>query len=181
MKINPYYKQKQFIAKVDRKGNIIGKVEKWEAHRKGILHKALTVAIIYKGKFVLQQRKHPAFDGVLDLTSSSHQIYVKGKLQTTDKATYECLKREWGLKKTDLIGKLKNEGAIYYKAKDPKSEFMEHEVCEMLTVEVKKLPTPNFNFAYGFLLVEKWQLLDKKGRIYPQLAPWVKKMLVKAN
>jgi isopentenyl-diphosphate Delta-isomerase len=179
--LNNYYKQKQFIAKVDRQGNIIGRIEKWEAHRKGVLHKALTVAIIYKGKFILQHRKHPAFDGVLDLTSSSHQIYIGKKLQTTSEATFECLKREWGLKKTDFAGGLKNEGAIYYKAKDPKSEFTEHEVCEMLTVKVKKLPTPNFDYAYGFSLVDKKDLLNKKDRIYPQLAPWVKKMLGKLN
>jgi len=129
----------------------------------------------------LQHRKHPAFDGVYDLTSSSHQIYVKDRLQTTIDATYECLKREWGLKKTDFLGGLKNEGAIYYKAKDPKSEFTEHEVCEMLIVKVKKLPTPNFDFAYGFSLVDKKELLNKKGRIYPLLAPWVKKMLGKLN
>ena len=46
--INSYYKQKQMIARVDRQGNILGQIEKWEAHRKGILHKAFTVAIIYK-------------------------------------------------------------------------------------------------------------------------------------
>jgi len=176
-----YYKQKQFIAKIDRKGNIIGKIEKWEAHRKGVLHKALTVAIIYKGQYILQHRKHPAFDGVLDLTSSSHQIYINNKLQTTEEATYECLKREWGLSKKDFIGKLRNDGAIYYKARDLKSGFTEHEVCEMLTIKIKKLPTPDFDYAYGFSLVTKKQLLDKRGRIYGSLAPWVKKMLHKLS
>lgn len=129
----------------------------------------------------MQHRRHPAFDGVYDLTSSSHQIYVKDKLQTTIDATYECLRREWGLEKSDFIGGLKNEGAIYYKAKDPKSEFTEHEVCEMLTIEVNKLPTPNFDYAYGYSLVDKKELLNKKGRIYPSLAPWVKKTLGKLN
>src|SRR3989344_5464167 len=117
--MNSYYKQKQIIARVDKDGNVIDKIEKWEAHEKGILHKALTVALIYKGFFVIQHRKHPAFDGVFDVTSSSHQLFIDDKLQTTEEATFDCLKREWGLEKKSL-GKLENLGAIYYKAKDKK-------------------------------------------------------------
>ncbi|MBI2621913.1 MAG: hypothetical protein HYW63_04705 [Candidatus Levybacteria bacterium] len=171
-----YYQQKQIIARVDKEGNILGKIEKWEAHRKGILHRALTVALIYKEQYIIQQRRHPAFDGVFDVTSSSHQIYVNGKLQTTQEATYGCLRREWHLEKSDL-GKLKNLGSIYYKAKDPKSKLTEHEVCEVLVTQVKNLPHPNYDFAYGFFLLTKQKLIDKSGRFYKRFAPWVKKMI----
>lgn len=174
--MNNYYKQKQIIARVDKQGNIIGKIEKWEAHKKGILHRALTVALIYKGKLVLQHRKHPAFDGVLDITSSSHQIFKDDRLQTTEEATFECLKREWGLDKNDL-NHFKNLGSIYYKAKDSKSIYTEHEICEILVVALKKIPTPNYDFAYGLSLVSKQELKNKNSRIYKQLAPWVKKMI----
>lgn len=169
---NNFYKQKQMIARVDKKGNIIGKIEKWEAHRKGILHKAFSVTLTYKDKYMLQHRKHPAFDGVFDLTSSSHQIYIDDKLQSTIDAVFDCLEREWGIGKKDLIGNPKNLGTIYYKARDKNSEFTEHEMCEMLTVKLKKIPTPNYDFAYGSSLVTKEDLLNKKGRIYKFLAPW---------
>lgn len=172
--MNNYYKQKQFIAQVDINGNIIGKVEKWEAHKKGILHKALSVTLTYNGQYILQHRKHPAFDGVLDLTSSSHQIYKNNKLQSTSDATYECLEREWGLKKNDLIDDIKEEGKIYYKTKDPRSIYTEHEICEMLTAKLKKLPTPIDEFAYGFSIVNKEKLTDKNSLIYKNLAPWSK-------
>ena len=171
--MNSYYKQKQIIARVDRKRNIIGKVEKWEAHRKGILHKALTVALIYKDYYIIQHRKHPAFDGVFDITSSSHQLYINGELQTTLQATYQCLEREWGITKKNLLYVPKNLGAVYYKTKDKKSIYTEHEVCEILVSKVKKLPIPNFDFAYGFSLVKKEELLNKKSRVYENLAPWV--------
>lgn len=171
--MNNYYKQKQIIARVDKKGNIIGQIEKWEAHKKGILHKALTVALIYKNYYIIQHRKHVAFDGVFDITSSSHQLYINGKLQTTLEATYQCLEREWGITKKDLLYVPKNLGAVYYKAKDKKSIFTEHEVCEILVSKVKKLPTPNFDFAYGISLVKKEELLNKKSRVYENLAPWV--------
>ncbi|MCL6096244.1 MAG: hypothetical protein M1444_00975 [Patescibacteria group bacterium] len=173
MIINNYYKQKQIIAAVNRTGNIIGKIEKWEAHEKGILHRALTIALLYKDLFILQHRKHPAFNAVLDITSSSHQIFVRGKLQTALEATYSCLEREWNLRKKDLTNEPKSLGTVYYEAKDPKSIYTEHEMCEILLAEVKELPNPNFDFAYGFSLVKKEELLDKKSRIYQNLAPWV--------
>lgn len=174
MKINSYYKQKQIIARVDRKGNIIGKIEKWEAHRKGILHRGLSIALIYKDFYILQHRKHPAFDGVYDLTTSSHQLFINGKLENTIEASLKALKREWDIKDKDLIGKPKNLGFVYYKTKDPKSIYTEHEVCDMLEVKIKKIPNPNFEFAYGYSLVKKEELLNKKSRIFGILSPWTK-------
>ena len=169
-----YYKQKQIIARVDKKGNIIGKIEKWEAHKKGILHKALTVSLVYKDSYVIQHRKHIAFDGVFDLTVSSHQLFIKNKLQTTIEASLDCLKRELGLTSKDLLTKPKILGAVYYKAKDTKSIFTEHEVCDIVEIKLKRLPSPNFDFAYGFSLVKKEELVNKKSRLYENLAPWVK-------
>jgi isopentenyl-diphosphate delta-isomerase len=172
-----YYKQKQIIARVDRNGNVIGKIEKWEAHRKGILHKALTIALIYKDYYIIQHRKHPAFNGVFDITSSSHQLFLEDKLQTTLNATYDTLKREWNLEKKDLKYVPKNLGTVYYKARDSKSIYVEHEMCEILVCEVNKIPSPNFDFAYGFSLVKKQEFLEKNSRNYSNLAPWVKTMI----
>ena len=176
-KKNKYYKTKQIIARVDKNGKILGPIEKWEAHRKGILHRALTIALVYKNSFVIQHRKHPAFDGVFDITSSSHQLFENGKLQDTLEASFATLKREWNITKKDLIGNPKNLGFVYYKAKDSKSEFTEHEICDILIVKVKKIPTPNLDFAYGFSLVKREELSDKNSRIYQNLAPWVIKTI----
>lgn len=173
----PYYKQKQMIARVDRKGNILGQIERWEAHKKGILHKGFTLAILYNGSFLLQHRKHPLFDGVFDLTSSSHQDYSNGELEDTVQAAKKCLSREWKLKPSDISGHFKFKGTIYYKAADPKSKFTEHEICDLVEVRLKRIPEPNYEVAYGYSLVTKKELLDKKSRIYPLLAPWVKKMI----
>lgn len=174
--MNSYYKKPQIIARVDRDGNVIGKIDKWEAHEKGVLHKALTITLIYKDEFIIQKRKHPAFDSAFDITSSSHQLFIDDELQTTEEAAYDCLKREWGLEKTE-ISKLKNLGSIYYKAKDSKSIYTEHEVCEILIAELNVEPKPNLDFAYGFSLVSKQELEDKNSEIYKNLAPWVKKMI----
>ena len=170
---NNYFKQKQIIAKVDKKGNVIGKIERWQAHEDGILHKGLTIALIYKDQFIVQHRKHPAFDGVFDITSSSHQLFVSGKLQTTLEAVYDCLSREWRLARKDLLDAPKNLGSIYYKAKDPKSIYTEHEICDVLTAGVKEVPKINLDFAYGYSLIKHGEIIRNK-EILRNLAPWIR-------
>lgn len=177
--MNSYYKQKQMIATCDKQGNITGEIEKWEAHKKGILHRAFTVAIIYNGQLLVQHRKHIAFDGVLDVTISSHQLMKDGKLEDTIESTLNTLKREWNITKKDLAKPIKNNGWVYYKAKDKFSEFTEHEVCDLLVAEIKKLKEPDFEFAYGYSLVSKEELGRKNSRLYQNLAPWVKVMVEK--
>ena len=171
-----YYKQKQMIAMVNRKGEIIGEIEKWEAHTKGILHRAISVALIYKGAYVIQHRKHPAFDGVFDITVSSHQLMNEGKLEDTVACTMRALKREFNIEKKDLKKLPTIEGFVYYKAKDTKSIFIEHEIDDVLVAELKTPPTPVLDFAYGYSLVTKDELKRKDSRLYQNLAPWVKAM-----
>ena len=174
-----YYKQKQMIATCDKKGNVTGEIEKWEAHMKGILHRAFTVAIIHDGKILLQHRKHPAFGGVLDATISSHQLMVNGKLDDTIESTLKTLEREWNITKKDLVNPIRNDGHVYYKAYDKFSDFIEHEVCDILVAEIKTLKEPNFEFAYGYSLVTKKELHDTSTLLYQTLAPWVKVMIKK--
>ncbi len=166
-----YYQQKLFLAEVDKNDNIIGKIERWQAHRDGILHRGFTTILTYQNNIVLQHRKHPAFDGYFDLSFSSHQIYKNRKLQTDLEAIYETLEREWRVKNDDLVEEPKFLGKFYYKAKDPQSVFTEHEIDYIYKAELKNLPTPNFDFAYGFKLINK--LKTKNFR----MAPWVKKII----
>lgn len=170
---NSYYNKKITIARCDRKGAILGPIERWEAHEKGILHRAFTVTIFYKGKLLVQHRKHPVFDGVFDISSSSHQIFTNNKLQDTLEASMECLKREWGLLENEVF-KLKDLGTIYYKAKDKFSIYTEHEICNIVICEVKKLPIINLDVSYGYSLLSKQELSNKNSLIYHNLAPWVK-------
>ena len=162
------------IARVDKKGNIIGKIEKWDAHRKGLLHKGFSIGLIYQDHYIIQHRKHPAFDGIFDITSSSHQLFSNGKLQNIIEASLAALEREWNLTEEDLLSKPKKIGHVYYKVKDPKSTYTEHEVCDMLIAHIHKLPTPNYNFAYGFSLIKREQLLNNNSRIYENLSKWTK-------
>ncbi len=162
-----YYKKKLFLAEVGKDDNVLGKIERWKAHKEAILHRGFTTILTYQNKIVLQHRKHLAFDEYFDLTFSSHQIYVNDKLQTDLEAINETLKREWNVDKSGLTGELKYLDKFYYKAKDPNSIFTEHEIDYIFMAELKNLPNPNPDFAYGFKLIDKQNIENFKT------APWV--------
>lgn len=169
-----YYSQQIYIARVDQKDNVLGKIERWEAHKKGVLHRCFTVAINYDNQLVLQHRKHPVFDDVFDVTVSSHQIYEGDSLQTDLTPIYSTLKREFLLEKHDLKAQPELLGKVYYKVKDPHSEFTEHEICYFYSCTSSRLPTANFDYAYGFSLRSVDAIKNPNNSLYTALAPWVK-------
>ena len=73
--------------------------------------------------------------------------------------------------KSGLTGESKYLGKFYYKAKDPNSIFTEHEIDYIYQTELKSLPTPNPDYAYGFELVSKEQIIKYK------VAPWVNEII----
>ncbi len=171
-----YYDERQFIAQVDRDDNIIGQIEKWEAHKKKILHRAYTVILVVQNKYVLQHRKHPVFDGCLDLSFSSHQLYRGSVLEDDETAIANSLEREWNVKRTSIKASPEKIGSIYYEEKDPYSEYSDHEIDYIYRINLDFIPAPNYEFAYGFSLVEKKDLTKRFSLIF---APWVKKILEK--
>ena len=172
-----YLKALQYIAHVDKDDNILGKVERWEAHEKGILHRAFTISISYEDKLLLQHRKHPVFDGIYDVTISSHPLYVGETLEDPVDAVYRTLQREWNILPEDLDKQPSFQGKCYYQAADPKSLYQEHEVCHIYTCNAKKLTMPSLETAYGFSLMTIAQIQDNTTSISPLFAPWVRKMI----
>lgn len=165
-----YYTQSIFIPQVNEYDEVIGKVERWEAHEKGILHRGFTVGLKYQDAFICQHRKHPVFDGFLDLTASSHPLFMEEKPQSVEDATYSTLKREWNLSQ-DKIKNLKMIGKVLYNSRFGK--YIEHEMCYLLTGEVDELPQVNYEFAYGFSLLSAENLKSTDTPIGKILAPWV--------
>lgn len=172
-----YYQQKLYLPEVDKNDRIIRPVERWLAHKQGILHRGFTVILVYDNQLILQQRRHPVFDRYFDLSFSSHPILINNQLQTMEKAIFQTLKREWNLEKEELKADLKFLDKIYYQAKDPKTIYSEHEIDYLYFIELKKLPQPNPNFAYGYKLVNKNQLTTEFGKAKIKLAPWVSKII----
>ncbi len=166
-----YYSKKLFIAQVDKNNQILGKIDRWQAHEKGVLHRAFTVGIYYKNKLILQHRKHPVFNGLFDLTASSHPVFIKKKLEDETTAIYKTLKREWNIKKTDLLSEPQLKGKVVYKSK--MLGYTEHEVCSLFISRIKHLPKLNFKYAYGFSLLSLPDLKSLKQPLRQILAPWV--------
>ncbi|MBP9690469.1 hypothetical protein KBD81_00145 [Candidatus Woesebacteria bacterium] len=171
-----YYDELQYIAHVDAQDVVLEKVERWDAHKKGILHRAITVAVYYQDFAILQHRKHPVFDNVFDLSVSSHQIFTD-TVEDDYTTIYRTLQRELGISETDLEKAPILRGSIVYKAKDPHSEYTEHEVCHIYTCRSKQAPKINLDFAYGYSLQKMEAITNNKSPLYAILAPWVREMI----
>lgn len=173
-----YYEDVQFIAAVDEADTVQRKVERWEAHRTHILHRALTAAVFVGDMILLQHRKHPVFDGVFDATISSHQMFTNDHLEDDEGTLVRMLDRELGLKTSDLLKPPRQTGSILYEAQDPQSEYSEHELCHVYTCHVSSVPKINMDVAYGFTLQPLEKLKKKDHLLSPALAPWVHQMFV---
>ncbi len=164
---------------VDKSGETVGKGERWEVHKKGLLHRGFTAVILYKAYVILQFRKHPVFDGVFDLSFSSHPYYKNNKLVDDIASIKESLEREWKAQlKKDL--KIAFLGKVKYCSKD-KNGLIENEIDYFYKLSLNQVPKINPDFAYGLTMIKKDRI--KKGDFYPipraLLAPWIKAALKK--
>ncbi len=172
--MNNYYQQKFFLAKVDKNDQIIGQVERWQAHREKILHRGFTVILIYQNKIILQKRRHPVFDGYWDMSFSSHPVYINNQLESMEEAIIKNLKREWIIKEEEF-NKLKFINKYYYLAKDPKFQLFEHEINYLYQLTLSSPIDINSKFAYEKAEIEINQKEQLKN--FQPLAPWVKKII----
>lgn len=167
--MSDYYNKKIQIPTVTKSGIITGSIDRWKAHEKGILHKAFSVALFHNNQIILQIRKHPVFDTVVDVTASSHPESIDGKMEDEKKAVIKCLEREWNISVAE--SQLHDIGSVYYKAKDPKSIYIEHEYCTFYKSNIDEMIKPSLEFAYGFVFVDLDYLLKNPHCL--NLAPWV--------
>lgn len=170
-----YYQKKFFLSAVDKNDQIIGQIERWQAHREKILHRGFTVILIYQNKIILQKRRHPVFDGYWDISFSSHPIYRNNQLESMEEAIIKNLKREW-ITKEKKFNQLKFINKYYYLAKDPKSHLYEHEVNYLyrLTLSLPIDINPKFAYEKAEIDINQNKLLKK----FQPLVPWVKKISI---
>jgi isopentenyldiphosphate isomerase len=92
---------------------------------------------------------------------------------------YSNLAREFNIKPEDLVSEPVKTGQIYYRAEDPMSDFIEHEVCYFFSCEVKELPKCNLEYAFGYSLMDLEYLKNEKAAIRKVLTPWTLEALNK--
>lgn len=168
-----YYQKKLYIPQVTEADEIIGKVERWDAHTNGILHRGFTVGVYTEeGDMLMQHRKHPVFDHYYDLTASSHQVYEGDVLQDVNDAIYKTLEREWNIPRNLLATEPKYIGSSVYKSDD--GTYVEHEVCHVYTLNLGgPVTSSNPEYAYGFMAKPLSEIVDADYPDSNGLAPWV--------
>lgn len=171
-----YYQKKLFLAQVDNNNQLIGQIERWQAHKNKILHRGFTVILFWQNNLILQCRKHPIFDGYYDLSFSSHPIFINQKLQSDNQAIIQNLKREWLIKDDDLKSPIFVDRFLY-QARDKKTGFWEYEINFLYLIKLKNQPQINPDFAYEAKIININdfinQRFDQKKII---LTPWVEKI-----
>ncbi len=164
-----------YIIEVNKKDEVVGPIERWLAHQKGILHRGFTAIIKIEDKVVIQKRKHKVFDNVFDLSFSSHPLFLGKKTETIEEAIKKNFKREWVLK--GKISKLIFLEKYYYHTKDEASGFIEHEVNYLYLLKLKGSIKNNPQYSYGMDILSIENLLKKFKQF--NFAPWVKKISLK--
>lgn len=154
----------------------IGVMEKMEAHRKGVLHRAFSVFIFdRKGRMLLQQRAPQKYHGALLWTNAccSHPMWT----EPVEEAAQRRLMEELGFQTP-----LKKIFAFTYKAA-VENNLIEHEYDHVFAGEYEGPLHPNrdevCDYAYQDLPSIKKQLQDEPGRFtawfriaFPQIEAW---------
>jgi len=132
---------------VDEKDNVIGEMEKMEAHQKGLLHRAFSILLFNsRGEILLQKRSTNKYHsgGLWTNTCCSHPLPA----ETMQEATRRKLKQEMGIDaKTEFAYSF-----IYKTALD--KSLIEHELDHVFTGTFDGSPAINREE------VEDWKFVD---------------------
>ncbi|HKZ36594.1 MAG TPA: isopentenyl-diphosphate Delta-isomerase [Chryseolinea sp.] len=132
---------------VDAKDNVIGTMEKLEAHRKGVLHRAFSILIFNsKGEVLLQKRSKNKYHsgGLWTNACCSHPM----PHESMSEATRKRLKHEMGI---DLQPQFAYK-FVYKKHLD--KDLIEHEFDHVFIGKYDGVPSTNLEE------VEDWKFID---------------------
>lgn len=119
--------QEEIVVLVDETNEILGYLGKLEAHKKGLLHRAISVIVFNsKGEMLLQQRAYTKYHwaGIWSNTCCSHPRKDEGFKEAAERRLFE----ELGIQIP-----LSEQFNFIYKAYDEKSGLTEHEYDVVFT------------------------------------------------
>lgn len=161
----------QVILVSDKKGNHTGEyIDKDLAHSgRGKRHLAITVLLYNnKGQVLLQHRKHKIHSDIWDFTGSTHHLHKNGGSdETTEEATYRCLKVEYGIAEKIPLKVL---GGVNYFAADGNHCENEHDI--IVAGEFNGKLKPNRQVAYKHEWVNEKIFLTDISKNSKKYAPW---------
>lgn len=156
---------------VNKKDEVLGTMEKLEAHKKGLLHRAFSVIIFNDaGQMLLHKRASEKYHcgGLWTNTCCSHPRLGEDVLSAGKRRLME----EMG-----FITELEHVGSFIYKVKFDNGLF-EHELDHLLIGKFSSVPNPNKQE------VEEWKFMDidevyKSIKLHPeQFTFWFKSIML---
>lgn len=157
----------EYVILVDKEDNQIGVMEKIEAHKKALLHRAFSVFILNsQGELMLQQR---AFDkyhcgGLWTNTCCSHQRVSESTLDAAKRRLHE----EMGFV-TDLEEKF----TFVYKAPF-ENGLTEHELDHVLIGKYDGIPKLNLKEAASWKWMKLAEIKQQIKKTPEEFTPWFK-------
>ena len=171
--------EKTDVILVDEQDQVIGTMEKMEAHRKGVLHRAFSIFIFdTRGRMLLQQRAAQKYHGGLLWTNACCSHPYPDELTQT--AAHRRLFEELGFDTT-----LTEIFAFTYKA-EVENHLIEHEFDHVFAGEYNAQITPNpdevASFCYSTMEDIKTAIHHHPGKftswfriVFPQIEAWWQK------
>lgn len=163
-------KQADQVILVDKNDNEIGFEEKMEAHKKGLLHRAISVFILdSSGKWLIQKRAFSKYHsrGLWSNTACSHPQPEETELQAAERR----LMQEMGLK-ADLQEVFK---FIYNEKLD--NNLTEHELDHVFIGITDSLPIPNSEEVSDFKYLDYNSLIEDINQYPDRYTVWFKKIV----
>ncbi|HEY5601412.1 MAG TPA: NUDIX domain-containing protein [Patescibacteria group bacterium] len=145
----------QVLILVDENDNPTGKyARKEKAHtQEGLKHRAFSVLMYNeKGEVLLQKRKHRLWDGLMDLSATSHCLHFDNYDESYEAAVKRALIEELGI--VSPVGIFKVGGFSYFEKH--KRSFCENEYCAVFLAKFTGKPKINKKVVYSI----KWQKVN---------------------
>ncbi len=162
---------KQFVVLVDNKNRKIGEMEKLEAHKKGLLHRAFSIFIFNsKGELLIQQRAKSKYHswGLWSNTVCGHPKPVERYLT----AAHRRLKEEMGF---DCA--LKKKDCFIYK-KQFKNGLIEYEYDCIFVGKFDDTPKPNLSEVADWKWISISDLKKAITKNPEEYTYWFRKIIV---
>ena len=159
--------KKKELMLVNSKDEIIGKMSKEEVHKKGLLHRALSIFIFNdKNELMIQRRALSKYHsaGLWANTSCSHPFYG----ETLEKAAFRRIEEEMGFR-----CKLEWRFFFIYKA-HLDNGLIEHELDHVFTGRYNLTPFFNKEEVCDWKWVSLKDLREQIKKRSKEFAPWFK-------
>jgi isopentenyl-diphosphate delta-isomerase len=157
------------VVLVDEADIVLGAAHRDTVHRRGILHRAVSVFIFNdRGEVLLQRRASmkTGFAGKWANTCCTHPRPYESVVAAGERR----LKEEMG-----LLASLRAVGTFVYRAEDHRSGYVEHELDHVLVGRTDASPTLDPNEADDY----RWLALDELRAVVTDedYAPWLRHAL----